>query len=124
MTESPSAPVTTDLQDADHPEDVTPLMRRRMHPLQIAGIVLLFLLLALLAALVFLGITIGVTILAANLIPKPANAVLAPLLGVGAATLCFGGASRIRKGMFKNRYGILHRPPRDPSGRRGGRRQA
>jgi hypothetical protein len=122
MTEPPSAPVATGLQDADHPENVTPLTRR-MHPLLIAGIVLLFLLLALLAAVVFLGITIGVTVLAANLIPKPANAVLAPLLGVGVAFLCFGGASRIRRGMFKNRYGLLHRPPRDPSGRRRGRRQ-
>jgi hypothetical protein len=121
MTESPSAPVATGLQDADHPEDVIPLTRRRMHPLQIAAIGLLFLVLSLLAAVVFLGITIGVTIVAANLIPKPAN-VLAPLLGVGLATLCFGGASRIRKGMFKNRYGILHRPPRNPSGQRRGRR--
>jgi hypothetical protein len=112
MTESPSAPAAAHLQEADHPEPAAPLDRRRLHPLQIAGILLLFVFLALLAAMVFLGITIGATILAANVIPKPANAALAPLIGVGLATLCFGGASRIRRGMFKNRYGLLHRPPR------------
>jgi hypothetical protein len=29
------------------------------------------------------------------------------------AILCFGGASRFRKGIFNNRYGLFRRPPRD-----------
>jgi hypothetical protein len=83
-------------------------------PVRIAGFVLLLLLLSLLAVAVFIAITVGVTILVGEVIPRPVNVLLAPIAGVGVAVLCFGGASRFRRGMFKNRYGLLRRPPRNP----------
>jgi hypothetical protein len=60
------------------------------------------------------AIATGVTVLAALLLPKAGLlSVIAPLVGVGVASLCFGAASRVRKGMFKSRYGLVRRPPRD-----------
>jgi hypothetical protein len=90
-----------------------PLPVKRLSPLRIAVFVVLLLTIAVLAAAVFLAITVGVTIVVGDVVPRPVN-VAAPLAGVAVACLCFGGASRIRTGMFKNRYGLLHRPPRAP----------
>jgi hypothetical protein len=92
----------------------TPAQRVRLQsPLKIAGFIVLLVILSLVAMVLFLAITIGVTILVATVVPKPVN-VIAPLVGVGVAVLCFGGASRMRTGMFRNRYGLMRRPPRDP----------
>jgi hypothetical protein len=102
------------LEDAATPDPAPALVAKRTGPLKIAGFVLLFLLLSLLACAVFLGITIGVTILVALILPRAGLVnLLAPLAGVGVASLCFGAASRFRKGMLKNRYGLFRRPPRD-----------
>jgi len=102
------------LEDADNPDPIPVLAARRTSPLKIVGFVLLFLLLALLAFAVFVAITIGVTILIGFLLPRAAFVnLIAPVVGVVVASLCFGAASRFRKGMFKNRYGLFRRPPRD-----------
>jgi hypothetical protein len=102
------------LEDAANPDPVPALVAKRTGPLAIAGFVLLFLVLSLLAFAVFLGIAIGVTIVMALILPKAGFInLIAPVVGVGVAFLCFGGASRFRKGMFKNRYGLFRRPPRD-----------
>ena len=81
--------------------------------MKIAAFVVLLLVLSLLAVAVFIAITIGVTILVGDVMPRPVNVFAAPIAGVAVAVLCFGGASRFRKGMFKNRYGLFRRPPRD-----------
>ena len=89
-----------------------------MRPLKVALFVILFLILSLLAFAVFLGIAIGVTILLALILPKQGFLdLLAPIVGVGIASVCFGAASRFRKGALKNRYGLFRRPPRDPGKR-------
>jgi uncharacterized RDD family membrane protein YckC len=104
------------LEEAANPDPVTVLVAVRAGPFKIAGFVVLFLLLSLLAFAVFVAIAIGVTILVALFLPKAGLLnVIAPLVGVGVASLCFGAASRIRKGMFKKRYGLFRRPPRDLS---------
>lgn len=117
MTYRPTTDVDPEgLEEAAHPDPVTVLVAERAGPFKIAGFVVLFLLLSLLAFAVFVAIAIGVTILVALLLPKAGLLnVIAPLVGVGVASLCFGVASRIRKGMFKNRYGLFRRPPRDLS---------
>jgi hypothetical protein len=102
------------LEDADNPDPLPVLAARRTSPLKMAGFVLLLLLLGLLAFAVFVAIAVGVTILVALLLPKAGFVnLIAPVVGVGVASLCFGAASRFRKGMFKNRYGLFRRPPRD-----------
>jgi uncharacterized RDD family membrane protein YckC len=104
----------TGLEEAANPDLPPVLSATRTAPLKIAGFVLIFLILSLLACAVFLGIAIGVTILVALLLPKAGFVnLIAPVIGVGVASLCFGVASRFRKGMFKNRYGLFRRPPRD-----------
>ncbi len=106
------------LETADFPEPRPPLVRGSMRPLKIAGFVVLFLILALLAFAFFLGIAVGVTILLALILPKQGFIdLLAPIVGVGVASVCFGAASRVRKGALKNRYGLFRRPPRDPGKR-------
>jgi hypothetical protein len=108
-------PTTDDsagLEDAAFPALRAPTLFERIGPYRMAAVVLLVLLVALLAAAVFLAITVGVTLLVGDLLPKPVN-LAAPIAGVGVAVLCFGGASRFRKGMLKNRYGLFRRPPRD-----------
>jgi hypothetical protein len=110
------------LEDADNPDPPPVLGTRRTSPLRIAGFVLLLLLLGLLAFAVFVAIAVGVTILVALLLPKAGFVnLIAPVVGVGVASLCFGAASRFRKGMFKNRYGLFRRPPRDLGKRPAGR---
>jgi uncharacterized RDD family membrane protein YckC len=115
MTDRPPTHVDPKgLEEAANPDRVPVLLAKRAGPFKIAGFVLLFLLLSLLAFAAFVAIAIGVTILVALLLPKAGLLnVIAPLIGVGVASLCFGTASRVRKGMFKNRYGLFHRPPRD-----------
>jgi hypothetical protein len=76
--------------------------------------VVLLLILSLVAVAVFIAITIGVTVLVGAVVPRPVNVILAPVAGVAVAVLCFGGASRFRRGMFRNRYGLMRRPPRNP----------
>jgi hypothetical protein len=106
------------LEAADFPEPSGPLAAGSMGPLKFAGFVVLFLILALLAFAVFLGIAVGVTILLALILPKQGLIdLIAPVVGVGVASVCFGAASRFRKGMLKNRYGLFRRPPRDPGKR-------
>ena len=110
------------LEEAANPDPPPVLVGKRTDPFKIAGFVLLFLILSLLAVAVFLGITIGVTILVTLLLPKAGFLnLIAPVVGVGVASLCFGAASRFRKGMFKNRYGLFRRPPRDLGKRPAGR---
>jgi hypothetical protein len=105
------------LELAANPDPVPVLAAKRTGPLKIAGFVFLFLVLALLACVVFLGIAIGVTILLALILPKQGLIdLIAPIVGVGVASVCFGAASRFRKGM-KNRYGLFRRPPKDPGKR-------
>jgi hypothetical protein len=102
------------LEEAANPDPPPVLVAKRIGPLKIAGFVLLFLVLSLLAVAVFLGITIGVTIVVTLLLPKAGFLdLIAPVVGVGVASLCFGVTARFRKGMFKNRYGLFRRPPRD-----------
>ncbi len=103
------------LENAANPDPLPALVAKRANRLRVAGFVLLLLLMALLAFAVFLGITIGVTILVALVLPSGAGvfSVIAPVIGVVVASLCFGAASRFRKGTLKNRYGLLRRPPRD-----------
>jgi hypothetical protein len=115
MTYRPPIHVDSEgLEYAANPDPVPVLAARRTSPLKVAGFILLFLLLSLLAFAVFLGIAIGVTILVALLLPSKGFVnLIAPLAGVGVASLCFGVTSHFRKGMFKNRYGLFHRPPRD-----------
>jgi len=109
------------LEDAENPDPVPALAPRRTGPLKIAAFVVLFLLLSLLAFAVFLGLAIGVTILLALILPKQGILdLIAPIVGVGVASVCFGAASRFRKGMFKNRYGLFRRPPKDPGSRVAG----
>ncbi len=113
MTQQP--PITDDparLEDAAFAAPRVPSPIQRIGPYRLAAVVLLVLLLGLLAAAVFLAITVGVTLLVGNLLPRPVN-LAAPIAGVGVAALCFGGASRFRKGMLKNRYGLFRRPPRE-----------
>ena len=109
-------PPTTDdspgLEDAAFPAPRVPSPIQRIGPYRMAAVVVLVVLVSLLAAAVFLAITVGVTLLVGNFLPKPVN-LAAPIAGVGVAVLCFGGASRFRKGMLKNRYGLFRRPPRD-----------
>ena len=103
-----------DLEEAANPDPVPVLIAKRAGPLKVAGFLVLFLLLSLLAFAVFVAIAIGVTILVALLIPRAGLLnVIAPLIGVGVASLCFGAAARVRRGMFRNRYGLFRRPPRD-----------
>ncbi len=110
------------LEEAANPDPPPVLVARRGGALRIAGFVLLFLVFSLLGFAVFLGITIGVTALVTLLLPKAGLLnLIAPVVGVGVASLCFGAASRIRKGMFKNRYGLFRRPPRDLGRRSAGR---
>jgi hypothetical protein len=102
------------LEEPANPDPAPVLVAKRTRPLKIAGFVLLFVLLSLVAFALFLGIAIGVTIVVALLLPKQGYVdLIAPVVGVGVASLCFGAASRFRKGMFKNRYGLFRRPPRD-----------
>jgi hypothetical protein len=102
------------LETADFPEPRPPQARGAMHPLKVAAFVVLFLILALLAFAVFLAIAVGVTILLALILPKQGILdLIAPVVGVGVASVCFGAASRFRKGMLKNRYGLFRRPPKD-----------
>jgi hypothetical protein len=106
------------LEDAATPDPVPVLAVKRTGPLKLAGFVVLFLVLSLLAFAVFLGIAIGVTILLALILPKQGLLdLIAPVVGVGVASVCFGAVSRFRKGMLKNRYGLFRRPPRDPGKR-------
>jgi hypothetical protein len=106
------------LETADFPEPRARLVRGSMRPLKVAGFVVLFLVLSLLGFAVFLGIAIGVTILLALILPKQGLLdLIAPVIGVGVASVCFGAVSRFRKGMLKNRYGLFRRPPRDPGKR-------
>src|SRR6202140_5050366 len=118
-------PIHLDSEGLETPPNPAPapvLVAKRTGPFKIAGFVLLFLILSLLAVAVFLGITIGVTILVTLLLPKAGLLnLIAPVVGVGVASLCFGAASRFRKGMFKNRYGLFRRPPRDLGKRPVGR---
>jgi hypothetical protein len=103
------------LEAADFPESRSQLALGSMRRLKVAAFVILFLVLSLLAFAVFLGIAIGVTILVALILPKQGLIdLIAPLVGVGVASVCFGAVSRFRKGMLKNRYGLFRRPPRDP----------
>jgi hypothetical protein len=115
MTSRPPTHIDPEgLEDAANPDPVPVLAAKRAGPLRIAGFVLLFLLLSLLAFAIFLGIAIGVTFLMALILPHAGFInLIAPLVGVGVASVCFGAASRFRKGMFKNRYGLFHRPPRN-----------
>jgi len=102
------------LEEAANPDPVPVLIAKRAGPLKVAGFVVLFLLLSLLAFAVFVAIAVGVTILVALVLPKAALfSVIAPLVGVGVASLCFGAVARVRKGMFRNRYGLFRRPARD-----------
>jgi uncharacterized RDD family membrane protein YckC len=102
------------LEEPANPDPLPVLVAKRASPLTIAAFVLLFLSLSLLAFALFLGIAIGVTIVVALFLPKQGYVdLIAPVAGVGVASLCFGAASRFRKGMFKNRYGLFRRPPRD-----------
>ena len=115
MTMTNRPPPTDDfagLDDAEFPT-TQPLPVKRLSPLRMVVFVVLLLMLSMLAAAVFLAMTVGVTIVVGDVVPKPVN-VAAPIAGVAVAFLCFGGASRIRKGMFKNRYGLMRRPPRNP----------
>jgi hypothetical protein len=84
------------------------------NPAKIAAFVVLLLVLSLVAVALFIAITIGVTILVGDVVPRPVNVFVAPIAGVAVAVLCFGGASRFRRGMFRNRYGLMRRPPRNP----------
>jgi hypothetical protein len=119
MNSPPPGTADAGLEDADYAAPRPAGIPRSMHPLQMAAFVVLFLILALVAFIAFLAIAVGVTILVAKLIPTPNGAaghilgLVAPIAGVGVASLCFGAASRFRKGMFKNRYGLFRRPPRD-----------
>jgi len=101
-------------EEPANPDPAPVLAPKRTGPLKIAGFVVLFLVLSLLAFAVFLGIAIGVTILLALILPKQGILdLIAPVVGVGVASVCFGAASRFRKGMLKNRYGLFRRPPKD-----------
>jgi hypothetical protein len=103
-----------ELEDASTPDPVRVLAVKRTGPLKLAGFIVLFLFLSLLAFAVFLAIAIGVTILVALILPKQGILdLIAPVVGVGVASVCFGAASRFRKGMLKNRYGLFRRPPKD-----------
>ncbi len=108
-------PPTTDdfagLDDAEFPTS-RPLPVKRLSPPRVVVFVVLLLVISVLASAVFLAITVGITIVVGDVVPKPVN-VAAPIVGVAVAVLCFGGASRFRRGMFKNRYGLMRRPPRD-----------
>jgi hypothetical protein len=117
MTDRPQTQVDPSrLEDAANPDPVPVLVAKRTGPLKVAGFVVLFLVLSLLAFAAFLAIAIGVTILLALLLPKQGLLdLIAPIVGVGVASVCFGAASRFRKGMLKNRYGLFRRPPKDPS---------
>ncbi len=84
------------------------------NPLKLAAFAVLLLILSLLAVALFIAITIGVTILVGDVVPRPVNVFVAPVVGVAAAVLCFGGASRFRVAMLRNRYGLFRRPPRNP----------
>jgi len=114
MTERASTDIDPEeLEDAATPDPV-PVLVNRTGPLKLAGFIALFLLLSLLAFAVFLAIAIGVTILVALILPKQGLLdLIAPIIGVGVASVCFGAASRFRKGMLKNRYGLFRRPPKD-----------
>jgi len=106
------------LEEPANPDPVPVLAAKRTSGLKIAGFVVLFLILSLLAFAVFLGIAIGVTILLALILPKQGLLdLIAPVVGVGVASVCFGVVSRFRKGALKNRYGLFRRPPRDPGKR-------
>ncbi len=109
-------PPTTDdssgLEDAKFAAARVPGLIERVGPYRFAGVVVLLIVMAVLAAALFLSITVGVTLLVGNLLPRPVN-LAAPIVGVGVAVVCFGGAGRFRRGMLKNRYGLLRRPPRD-----------
>ena len=115
MTERASTDIDPEeLEDAATPDPVPVLAVNRTGPLKLAGFIALFLLLSLLAFAVFLAIAIGVTILVALILPKQGLLdLIAPIIGVGVASVCFGAASRFRKGMLKNRYGLFRRPPKD-----------
>ena len=109
-------PPTTDdssgLEDAKFAAAGAPSLIERVGPYRFAGVVVLLIVMAVLAAALFLAITVGVTLVVGNLLPRPVN-LAAPIVGVGVAVLCVGGAGRFRRGMLKNRYGLLRRPPRD-----------
>jgi hypothetical protein len=108
----PTTDHSTRLEDAEFAAPRVSTHIRRVGPYRIAAVVLLLIVIAVVAAALFLAITVGVTLLMAQLLPKPVN-LAAPIAGVGVAVLCFGGAGRFRKGMLKNRYGLFRRPPRD-----------
>lgn len=101
--------------DAAASRTPAPVPRAKLgSPVKIAAFVVLLLILSLLAVTIFIAITIGVTILVGAVVPRPVNVILAPVAGVAVAVLCFGGASRFRRGMLRNRYGLMRRPPRNP----------
>src|ERR1700691_4356869 len=116
MTYRPTTHVDKNgLEDAENPDPVPVLTPKRSGLLKSAVFVILFLVLSLLAFAVFLGIAIGVTILVALILPKQGLIdLIAPLVGVGVASVCFGAVSRFRMGVLKKRYGLFRRPPRDP----------
>jgi hypothetical protein len=110
-------PYTDDPAGLDESAARAPAPLRRTlprNPVKIAAFVVLLLVLSLLAVVIFIAITIGVTILVGDLVPRPVNVFVAPIAGVAVAVLCFGGASRFRMAMFRNRYGLFRRPPRNP----------
>jgi uncharacterized RDD family membrane protein YckC len=114
MTYRPPTPeACAGLEDAAFPAPRPAQPAKPPSPVRIAAFVVLLLLISLLAVAVFLGITVGVTILVGDVLPRPVN-LAAPIAGVAIASLCFGGASRFRPGTLKGRYGLLRRPPRDP----------
>jgi hypothetical protein len=119
MTYRPTPRVDANgLEEPANPDPVPVLAPKRTGPLKIAGFVVLFLVLCLLAFAVFVAIAVGVTILLALILPKQGLLdLIAPVVGVGVASVCFGAVSRFRKGMLKNRYGLFRRPPRDPGKR-------
>ena len=108
------------LEDADFPDPRVPSPMYASTRLRTAVIILLLIVMSLLAVVAFLAITIGVTIVVGDVLPRPTN-IAAPIAGVAVAAVCFGAASRFRKGALKNRYGLFRRPPRDPGTRPAGR---
>ncbi|MGA7987599.1 MAG: hypothetical protein WCB51_04285 [Candidatus Dormiibacterota bacterium] len=108
----PTTDDSSGLEDAEFAVRRVPSPVERFGAFRIAAVVVLLIVIALLAAAVFLAITVGVTLLVGALLPRPVN-LAAPIAGVGVAVLCFGGASRFRKGMLRNRYGLFRRPPRN-----------
>ena len=112
MSSPPPTMLDSGLEDADHPDPRVPSPVSASNRLRTTVIILLLIAISLLAVVVFIAITIGVTIVVGYVLPRPAT-ITAPIAGVAVAALCFGAASRIRKGALRNRYGLFRRPPRD-----------